>query len=522
MTPSKPVNGRPSVLSSSDRCAEMRERDTPGMALEARYMPDELLLTMHDRAGGPVALAGDERVRALLHKAEAVTGVTLRIAGGGRSRLPGATSRTLRLHIEAPGDACARDRVPAMVGCLGRSLAELRIGSLAVSSAMPNWIVRSSQTTWHPGPASAPEPAPEGAWQFEVPAAGREPADEPPKRVIVAVLDTSPGWEGVQAAAGRMAFAGNALLQRVASGEAVKDWDEFSPPPAVPANLQGHTIADHGLFVAGIVNSIAPQAEVHLLHVLDDQGLGRTDLLLDALDYCRYLAQGGTPVVVNLSLYLMMPPRDDLAALQARPASRFVKHPLSGLHGVTLRDRLLDAVAVREMIHMLLNDGAVIVAAAGNDALAAKRHLPERPPADYQGVIGVVATDRDGKLAAYSNRADAGSMHVSVATYGGQGVVEGDCVVVPPGDPRDGVVGLYTRERVNACGDSPPNVTGWAYWSGTSFATPIVSALAANTLAREPGLSPGEVGRRILAMAKPAGESDPNLGCPYIRVTQHR
>ena len=43
-------------------------------------------------------------------------------------------------------------------------------------------------------------------------------------------------------------------------------------------------------------------------------------------------------------------------------------------------------------------------------------------------------------------------------------------------EPQDGVIGIYSGEFPGR----RPNETGWAFWSGTSFATAIVSGIAAN------------------------------------------
>lgn len=489
-----------------------------------RYMPAELLLTF---AGtGSVATPGqaDPRVQTLLRRAAA-------LLGGGELQLVDApvtppameAPLTVRLRL-SPAGAGGRDRVVDAATRLNGRRPELRCGGIALSCAMPNWIIASAQPGIVGGPGSAPDGAPDGDWRFELPPDATPPspgADQAHQagRVVVCVLDTSPGWRGLQHAARRAIFKDNRLLHEVAASGTITDWNAFSPPDDIPPDLRQNTVADHGLFVAGIIHSIAPQAEIQLLHILDDEGFGRTDLLLKALDYCGGLAQQGQRVVVNMSLYLMIPPRGAQPAAWYGALQRLLPHrpPLQGAE----LDRLQDGV--REHVHRLLQDGVVMVAAAGNDALMAKRHVPARPPADYRGVIGVVAAARDGAIAAYSNRGDAEAMHTCIATYGGQGVREGASVVVPPGpDPRDGVVGLYTHGAVNTGSGPWPNTTGWAYWSGTSFATPIVSALAANVLARERGLRPAEVTDRLVAMAVPQQETDPNLGCPYVKVVQHR
>jgi subtilisin family serine protease len=183
------------------------------------------------------------------------------------------------------------------------------------------------------------------------------------------------------------------------------------------------------------------------------------------------------------------------------------------------------ALAVEHYIDLLLDADAVVIAAAGNDALAYANaghsdHLQPRIPADYDKVICVVAANREGKIAAYSNRADVPMKGNCIATWGGEGVVstspdDAGTVVVPSN--RDGVVGLFTRRGTVM---NEENTSGWVYWSGTSFATPIISGLAAVLLGNDPLLTQRTVMARLYDMAQPAAVTDPALGCPYIRVSQ--
>lgn len=503
------------------------------------HMPDELLLTFTHPTETPSS--GDSGVQTLLQH---VSG----LAGGGTLRAvdkavspdirPDGTPLTLRVRTQgASAGPRGRYHVRRMADRINSHRHHLQHQGVTVSSAMPNWIISSSGTGVHGGPGTVPDPAPHGDWRFVVPPAGVWPPQgidaAPDPRVVVAVLDTSPGREQLHRAAARTLYQENGLLQRLAdenTAHAITFSGHFTPPDDVPARR--HNCApDHGIFVAGVIHDIAPHAEIQLLHVLDEKGFGRTDLLLDALDYCLSLARRGRRVVVNLSLYLMIPPRDGLWAHWFGPLDRLLA--MQPARRAALLAPLDEAVQRR--IELLLDAGVVVVAAAGNDALAYRRHPEPRLPADYSGVLCVVATDRDGKIAAYSNRGDLPPTGNSVATYGGQGMLHGAASVVPPGvgvEPRDGVVGLYTHHEVVTTDGPKPNESGWVYWSGTSFATPIISALAANVLARNEleqradptirPLTPRGVMSRILAMAAPAGATDPALGCPYVPVTQRR
>ncbi len=542
-----------SVVAIAAAALWQRRRRNASAIGHVYYMPDELLITLIDTTAKPSP--DDERVQTLLrHAARAAGKREFAVIGegrptrGGDEEGPHVAGSPLTLRVRAPKPRVAfgrRQHVKRAVDGINGNLDALRHRGIVVSSAIPNWLIVSGAGHGVTGPATLPDPAPDGDWAITVPSAGGWPPppsssllpklkkdatlDQP---VVVAVLDSSPGYKGLRDAAAKPLYKGNALLRRLASGNTIVDWNRFTPPDDVPTGHHPRSEADHGLFVAGVIDSVAPHAEIHLLHVLDDQGLGRTDLLLDALDYCLSIARRGRRVVVNLSLYLAIPPDDELWAHWFGPLATLInRRPVQ-------RANLFEALdeAVEQRIDLLLDAGAVVVAAAGNDALRRGGrgvHPQPRLPADYDGVLCVVATDRDGKLAAYSNRADIPPTGNSVATYGGQGMLDGVSAVVPPGiDPRDGVVGLYTRSDVSTPDGPKPNGAGWVYWSGTSFATPIISGLAANILARNElerkanpavhRLSPREVVTRILDMAAPPDQTDPALGCPYIPVSQQR
>jgi len=429
----------------------------------------------------------------------------------------------------------AVDRINAYIDANPAALRDLKSG-VAASSAMPNWIMSSSGAHITGGPGTIPRAAAGGVWRFAVQqpiARWTQGQDVPPRQpIVVAVLDTWPDRD-LSVVAADPRYQGNWLLQELATPGAITVWEPggANVPPRVT-----NADADHGLFVAGIVHGIAPHAELHLLRVLDAYGLGDTDRLLQALDYCLDLARHGHRVVVNMSLYLLIPPDDadrDLWDIWFKHDPDYPGRPRR--QNTALLEQLDEAIEQR--VTLLLDAGAVVVAAAGNDALTygselQPKHLQPRLPADYDAVFCVVATGHDGHIARFSNKADAPSSGNCVATLGGQGIMER--TTSPSGqsstrvvvDGNDGVVSVYSGPDIEIAGD---NMTGWAYWSGTSFATPIISGLAANVLAHDevaregdptqPRLTPRGIMATILSMAS-TGALDPSLGCPYVPVTQ--
>lgn len=238
-----------------------------------------------------------------------------------------------------------------------------------------------------------------------------------------------------------------------------RDWYPPDPGTAevLDANLDYRLDAQagHGTFIAGVLLRGAPQARLLIRRVLGSDGV------CDELALLRTLAglhrhDGGSPDVVNLSL-----------------------------GGYTWDDRpspLLAAALAR------FGRQTVFVAAAGNNA-------SDRPfwPAALKSVVAVAALDRDG---------------VEAATFTNYGWWVDACAV---GE-------LVTSSFV--CFDGPqaaqPPTTdvdpdlfrGYATWSGTSFAAPVVAAAIAARAAAD-AVPAATAADRVL---DPHGRIRPDLG----------
>lgn len=128
--------------------------------------------------------------------------------------------------------------------------------------------------------------------------------------------------------------------------------------------------------------------------------------------------------------------------------------------------------------------GTVIVVAAGNS----NADVSNSSPANCAGVIAVAAVGRTGGKAYYSNFG-AG---VAVAAPGGSMSVAGD---------SNGILSTLnsgtTTPAVSPDGDT------YAYYQGTSMATPHVSAVAALMLAKNPAMTPDQVKSALMNSARP-------------------
>lgn len=122
--------------------------------------------------------------------------------------------------------------------------------------------------------------------------------------------------------------------------------------------------------------------------------------------------------------------------------------------------------------------GTVVVVAAGNSNGDAANFFP----ASCAGVVAVAAVGRSGGKAYYSN---FGSV-VDVAAPGGDMSVSG----------TDGILSTLNS------GSTTPGADSYAYYQGTSMATPHVAAVAALMLAKNPALTPDQVESLLKSTAR--------------------
>jgi subtilisin family serine protease len=201
-----------------------------------------------------------------------------------------------------------------------------------------------------------------------------------------------------------------------------------------PAHITRYT--GHGTFVAGVLRCMAPGADVVVKGFLTEGGAIYEQQIIKEL----YKALDLVPDIVSMS------------------AGTTTRHNLPPLGFQVLWEQRL-----RDL------KGTVLVAAAGNDG-------DRGPfwPATFPWAVAVGALDDNGNRAPYSNY---GSW-VDVYALGSDVVnafPNGEYYYEEP--PRVGEVALFEQEM--------------ARWSGTSFATPLVSGLIAARISRT-----GESGRR--------------------------
>jgi hypothetical protein len=164
----------------------------------------------------------------------------------------------------------------------------------------------------------------------------------------------------------------------------------------------------------------------------------------------------------------------------------------------------LGAETMRAEIERAVNNGVVVVAAAGNNAV----NVANVTPASCPGVIAVAATDKYDNLAAYSSRGTS----IGVSAPGGASVY-GDRVNISPLCPDDPVSyftpgdtsGVVSTWRTSPSGGS---LACYRYLGGTSMAAPHVSGVAGLMLTVNPWLRPDQVQSILRTTATPL----PNCG----------
>lgn len=411
--------------------------------------------------------------------------------------------------------------------------------------ATPNWFFGAAPY-FCPSPGAKPESvaaAGRGRWTFEfafdnqaLEERVRDGRELSASDVVVAILDTCPDPCEIRAAAA--SFGDNGLLQAVVNNPRITiDGDRMSLPQSYFARLKGYLpnwrqhlpgspagllddtyqMRDHGLFITGIVHDIAPHAEIHLIRVLGGYGVSTLEEVAGTLTRLPGAFLDGRPtrrLIVNLSLGGALPPGAHLLNVWFPPEDHAAFHEWvapflgrapdfdSALNDPALEELRAYVAKLRASVERMLawiaaNDDVLVVAAAGNDSdfipSGTTFTRPEpRWPARYDAVLGVAALNRKGGPAQYSNRGDVRQLGNGVAVWGGEANhgsgQELGRIDLSPGDPDqvDAIKGLYSAGDLTL-GAAGSNATGWAYWAGTSFATPIIAGIAANLWAGNPG-----------------------------------
>ncbi|HEY6284263.1 MAG TPA: S8/S53 family peptidase [Ktedonobacteraceae bacterium] len=389
--------------------------------------------------------------------------------------------------------------------------------NVPIISASPTWLTGGSPYAPVGCPLSPPIPVPgdahcsssPGLWPIMLPELSTDLERMTGDGVHVIILDTLPRQEDMMRTL-EGAEDHNLLLLDVVNNVVMHHnllpvgIDEPNPKqPKTGKDIKGRNgggfrMADHGLFIAGIVRDVAPYAHVECIRALNDFCAGESTAFVKALESVENRMLLVNPddnnkqgdlyqkkVVINLSC--VVPPDTYLQML-----------------GIVHGDVRADLI---KPIKALVDLGALFAASAGNEGDT--RYQPANPthirpdalyPAQfaYKGVgtikalgnsmIPVGAVDKHGNPTSYSCYPG----ELGIATYGGdvpKHFKQDESGCFTEAEDLDALIGIYTSLSYPAllledCRPTypVPNSHAWAYWSGTSFATPIITGLVARIL----------------------------------------
>lgn len=214
----------------------------------------------------------------------------------------------------------------------------------------------------------------------------------------------------------------------------------------------------HGTHCAGVLAGprrsasgkrygVAPDVDLLIGKVLDNGGYGYDDGILDAMDWA---GENGARVI-------------SMSLVSARENNREIAKPPSA--------------AYEQIASILLAQGTLVVAAAGNSSVRPHYTKPIDNPAACPSVLAVAAVDGDRKIANFScaQMDEVGMLDISA-----------------PG------VGVYSAYKDRSFGSL----------SGTSMATPHVAGVAALYFQLYPDRSAREIWDKIVADALPLGNQE--------------
>jgi subtilisin len=199
--------------------------------------------------------------------------------------------------------------------------------------------------------------------------------------------------------------------------------------------------------VSGKRYGVAPDVDLLIGKVLDHRGYGYDDGILDAMDWA---ADNGAKVI-------------SMSLVSEKENNRSIAKPPSNLYEQTAA--------------LLLEQGILVVAAAGNSSVRPHYTKPVDNPAACPSIMAVAAVDSDRKIANFS-----------CAKMDEVGILD----ISAPG------VGVYSAHKDRS----------FCRLSGTSMATPHVAGVAALYFQLYPDRSAREIWNKIVADALPLGNHE--------------
>src|SRR3954463_7969913 len=177
---------------------------------------------------------------------------------------------------------------------------------------------------------------------------------------------------------------------------------------------------------------------------------------------------------------------------------RVANFSLAGASDTSIRVDPLD-----KAVEALWLNGIVVVAAAGNHGQGGPVSMSYAPGND-PFVITVGATDQNGTSDPSDDTIPSWSAHgTTMDGFSKPDLSAPGRYMIAPA-PMDGTIAKTVPDRIIA--------PGYMWMSGTSFSTPVVSAAAAQILARHPGFTPDQVKGALMLTANYLGNVSDNAG----------
>jgi subtilisin family serine protease len=232
----------------------------------------------------------------------------------------------------------------------------------------------------------------------------------------------------------------------------------------------------HGTFVASIAAGsaagyagAAPNAKLVDLDVMDDNGVGRTSDVIAAAEWIYQNKAAYNIRVANFSLH-------------SGAVNHFWLDPLN------------------RAVEKLWFNGVVVVAAAGNYGKAGGPSGVMYAPGSDPFVITVGSIDIGGTAGIGNDTRPAFS------AYGRTPDGFWKPELCAPGRYMVGAIPMGSTLAAQKA--DKIKSSGWIELSGTSFATPVISGIAAQVLARTPGLTPDQVKGNVMRRARAVPQAE--------------
>jgi len=287
--------------------------------------------------------------------------------------------------------------------------------------------------------------------------------------VRVAILDTAP----INASMGENILIDGAQQWQLTINIS-KMKNEYATINNIPCDtdedlIQEYTelMKEHGIYVASLVNAVAPSTEIELYRVLNHCGVGDLLTLMNALD--QFIDNNGTqPAVINMSFGAVLP--QNMLWAEESPKS-----------------------ILENLIEIAKENGIAIVAASGNGS-EYTTPIPAEWPASIPSVLSVGASDGVKGMSCFSNQGDIlapggnspGNLNFKSTTD------------IPNTKTLDGTAMMPTdcKARMDECSENPDMCIigqnsdgGLSYLKGTSFSSPMVAGIVALAKGAHPNKS---------------------------------